>query len=256
MATRPPPPHAAATDNTMLHVVYGLFALSFLIGIAAIAAVIVAYLQRGKPLSDMSIACSNGRSAPSGGAAVRGHRLLLPDGAGFVADHTAYLSGGRGLVCLSDRKRLALAQGWPADRRYDRADLSAGAGAAFTGAACRPNRAQWSHRLDVQVALDDLRCCEQRLLSPVQTIRPFSMTTWRSARRASASTFLSTIRMAMPVSLMVRRQDQMVSRTRGARPLGCLVQHQEGRVGRERATDRQHLLLAAGKLASEILRRS
>ncbi|MEM7042842.1 MAG: hypothetical protein AAF543_08530 [Pseudomonadota bacterium] len=54
MATRPPPPPgAAATDNTMLHVVYGLFALSFLIGVAAIVAVVVAYFQRGKPLSDM-----------------------------------------------------------------------------------------------------------------------------------------------------------------------------------------------------------
>ena len=54
MATRPPPPPgAAATDNTMLHVAYGLFALSFLIGIAAIAAVVIAYLQRAKPLTDM-----------------------------------------------------------------------------------------------------------------------------------------------------------------------------------------------------------
>ena len=54
MATRPPPPPgAAATDNTMLHVIYGLFAVSFLIGVAAIAAVVIAYLQRGKPLSDM-----------------------------------------------------------------------------------------------------------------------------------------------------------------------------------------------------------
>ena len=37
----------------MQHVAYGLFALSFLIGVAAIAAVVVAYLQRGRNLSDM-----------------------------------------------------------------------------------------------------------------------------------------------------------------------------------------------------------
>ncbi|MEM8950967.1 MAG: hypothetical protein AAGA21_08625 [Pseudomonadota bacterium] len=54
MATRPPPPPgAAATDNTMLHVTYGLFAVSFLIGVAAIVAVVLAYLQRGKPLNEM-----------------------------------------------------------------------------------------------------------------------------------------------------------------------------------------------------------
>jgi len=54
MSTIPPPmPGTAANDNTMLHVAYGLFALSFLIGVAAIAAVVIAYLQRGKSLSAM-----------------------------------------------------------------------------------------------------------------------------------------------------------------------------------------------------------
>ena len=81
MATRPPP-HATATDNTMLHVVYGLFALSFLIGIASIAAVVIAYLQRGKALSEMQPRMSSGRSGRSGGAAVRCRRLRPVDGSG------------------------------------------------------------------------------------------------------------------------------------------------------------------------------
>ena len=52
-AGSPLPSGATPADNTMLHVVYGLFALSFLFGIASVAAVIVAYLQRGKPLTEM-----------------------------------------------------------------------------------------------------------------------------------------------------------------------------------------------------------
>ena len=49
----PSPSGVTPADNTMLHVVYGLFALSFLFGIASIAAIVVAYLQRGKPLTEM-----------------------------------------------------------------------------------------------------------------------------------------------------------------------------------------------------------
>lgn len=57
MAAGPPPSSGVAvTDNTMLHVVYGLFALSFLIGLTSIAAVVIAYLQRGKPLNDVQYA--------------------------------------------------------------------------------------------------------------------------------------------------------------------------------------------------------
>ncbi len=52
-ANSPSPSGTTPADNTMLHAVYGLFALSFLFGIASIAAVIVAYLQRGKSLTEM-----------------------------------------------------------------------------------------------------------------------------------------------------------------------------------------------------------
>ncbi len=39
---------ALRDDNTMLHVVYGLYALNFLLGIAIFVGVVIAYIQRGK----------------------------------------------------------------------------------------------------------------------------------------------------------------------------------------------------------------
>lgn len=44
-------PDAETDSNTMLHVVYGLYALSFLVGIAVFIGVVVAYIKRGKATS-------------------------------------------------------------------------------------------------------------------------------------------------------------------------------------------------------------
>jgi len=38
-------------DNSMLHLAYGLYTLAFLLPVAALVGVVVAYLQRGKSLS-------------------------------------------------------------------------------------------------------------------------------------------------------------------------------------------------------------
>ena len=48
------------------------------------------------------------------------------------------------------------------------------------------------------------------------------------------------------------RPEQFLDNDRG-QPLGRLVQQQHPRIERERATDRQHLLLAAGELIAEIV---
>lgn len=44
---------AAMDDNRMLHLVYGLYALTFVFTVTAIAGVVVAYMQRNKPMSEL-----------------------------------------------------------------------------------------------------------------------------------------------------------------------------------------------------------
>lgn len=45
--------YAKADDNTMLHVVYGLYAVTFILMFASVIGVFIAYMQRGKELTDM-----------------------------------------------------------------------------------------------------------------------------------------------------------------------------------------------------------
>ena len=71
---------------------------------------------------------------------------------------------------------------------------------------------------DVQEAILEAGIGRNCALVPVQTARPFSMITWRSANVARASTFLSITRMAWRSALSRLRQDQISVRIRGARP--------------------------------------
>ena len=83
---------------------------------------------------------------------------------------------------------------------------------------------------------------------PFHTTRPRSIRKCRSATRKSAPTFLSITRIDRPDSFRLARQRQISARISGARPFGRLVEDQQARIGHQRAADRQHLLLAAGKL--------
>lgn len=47
------PERTMMDDNRMLHIIYGLYALTFIFTITAIAGVVVAYMQRGKALTSL-----------------------------------------------------------------------------------------------------------------------------------------------------------------------------------------------------------
>jgi hypothetical protein len=64
---------------------------------------------------------------------------------------------------------------------------------------------------------------------------------------------LSTISVAMPCARNVGHDPPDLPRDQRRQPFSRFVEDQEIRIGHQRAADRQHLLLAAGKLSSAIV---
>ena len=95
--------------------------------------------------------------------------------------------------------------------------------------------------------------CSNSLLAQRCTISPWSITRQRSELASAISYFCSTIKIARSpcVAHAGDRRHQFLHHQR-RKPFDRLVEQQQRRVGRERARDREHLLLAAGELIAGV----
>ena len=87
---------------------------------------------------------------------------------------------------------------------------------------------------------------------PCHATRPRSMIVCRSARPISRSTYLSITRIVWPGRAQSSQAMPDLFADQRREAFGGLVEDHEVRVGHQRASDREHLLLAAGELVAHV----